>query len=196
MAVERVQHKYSMLHNVRPISLLFSLPILLLALTLQQDILFYNRMPEFMPPSSAAQCTQSQGCHTRCAPAHSPPPSCARPDDTVQREDMQRPWHFLSAWQLKEADSSRKTALGLGILVECMRLCFAQATASVIYVVMLLNGMCTIVIDDDKHELKTRAARRRRTYGYGTAVIWYGYRTIGTFSGHLTVWLQYGIVPY
>jgi hypothetical protein len=42
----------------------------------------------------------------------------------------------------------------------------------------------------------TRAARRRRTYGYGTAVWWYGYRTIGPLAGHLTVRLWYGFVPY
>ncbi len=51
----RSSEEYSMLHSVRPKMTTLSLPILLLALTLQQDIPFYIRIPESIPPTLALE---------------------------------------------------------------------------------------------------------------------------------------------
>lgn len=51
----RSSEEYSMLHSVRRIMTFFFLPILLLALTLQQDIPFYIRIPESIPPTLALE---------------------------------------------------------------------------------------------------------------------------------------------
>jgi hypothetical protein len=53
-----------------------------------------------------------------------------------------------------------------------------------------------ISITIKSHIEQYRAVHHRHTYGYGMAIIQYGYHTIGPFSGHLMVWLWYGIVPY
>jgi hypothetical protein len=44
--------------------------------------------------------------------------------------------------------------------------------------------------------LTNRAVCHHHTYGYGMAIIQYGFHTIGSFSRHLMVWLQYRIMLY
>jgi len=66
-----------------------------------------------------AQRTQSQGRDTWRAPAHSPPPCRARPDGAVQHQVTRGSW--LYSGRVEEAGVSRKTALGLGIVVDHRR---------------------------------------------------------------------------
>lgn len=51
----RSSEEYSMLHSVRSLMITLSLPILVLALSHQQDIPFYIRIPESIPPTLALE---------------------------------------------------------------------------------------------------------------------------------------------